>query len=143
MLLAKLLFTAAVAVLYFAFGWGAYAAFGALAWWQFILALCLYLPPSTFVFYLAGMAYERGKKAGNVPALADYIVMVLKPLAGLHNLANNLLPMQAVFLKISLRPATTKRLNDYVDGPAGWRRDLALHIREQLLNWADPDGIHK
>lgn len=144
---AKVGITIAIAVMYLAFGWGIYAAWSALSWWQFTVALCLYLPPSTLVFYWAGMAYERGKEhARNVPELSDYAVLLLKPLAGLHNTAHNLLPMTVLFLWPSFRLATTMRLNDYVENGKGhwsWHRPLALAIREQLLNWADPDGVHR
>lgn len=145
--LAKSLITIAIAAFYLAVCWAGYAAWNALAWWQFAIGLCLYLPPSTLVFFWAGMAVERGMKhARNVPELSTYAVMLLKPIAGIHNLLHNLLPMTVLFLWPSFRPATTKRLNDYVDHGRGrwsWHRPLALYIREQLLNWADPDGVHK
>jgi hypothetical protein len=147
MKLGKTLVGVAIAVFYAAVCWAGYAAWSALSWWQFVLGLCLYLPPATLVFFWAGMAYERGKDhAKNVPELSDYAVRLLKPLAGFHNMMHNLLPMTVLFLWPSWRPATTMRLNDYVDAGRGrwsWHRPLALFIREQLLNWADPDGVHR
>lgn len=147
MVAAKVAATVMVAVLYLAFGWALRAVWQALPWWQFLLGLCLYLPPATAVFFWAGMAYEEGKDfKKNVPELAEYVITLIKPLAGLHNLANNLLPMTVLFLWPSYRLATTHRLNDYVDfgrGKWSWHRPLAQGIREQLLNWADPDGVHR
>jgi Ca2+/Na+ antiporter len=147
MIAAKIAATIMVAAMYLAFVWGLRSAWNALSWWQFLIALCLYLPPATLVFYWAYMPHERRKKSNEgVPELSGYIVTLLKPMAGLHNLAHNWLPMTAVFLWPSFRPATTMRLNDYVDHGRGrwsWHLPLALAIREQLLNWADPDGVHR
>jgi phosphatidylglycerophosphate synthase len=150
-LLAKILFTVAAAVFHLAFLWGVKAAWDALPAWGFVLALCLYLPPSTFLFYLAGMGVERGRrvehgKPGRITELSGFVVVLLMPLAMVHNALHNWLPMTVLFLWPSWRPATTMRMNDYADhgkGKWGYHRPLAVFIREHLLNWADPDGIHK
>lgn len=143
MKLAKLLFTIAVLALYAAWATGLHAVWQALTIPQFIVGLAAYLPAATLIFFWAGMAAERGKKSNVIPELSAYIVMLLKPLAGLHNIANNNLTMVAVFLDPPHEFMTTKRLNRYVAGPAGRRQRIALFIRDQLLNWADPDGIHE
>lgn len=142
MKLAKVLFTIAVVVFYAAWAMGMHAVWQALTLPQFILALAAYLPVATFLLFLAGMVVERGENDHHVPELAAYLVKLLWPIAGLHNLANNVLTMTLVCLDLPREGATTKRMNRYADGPDGWRRRLALFVREQLLNWADPDGIH-
>jgi hypothetical protein len=107
------------------------------------LALCIYLPLATWLFYLAGMAFDRAKhEGGNDPAAEAIVRYVLGPLASLHNAAHNALPMSILFLDLPREFATTKRLNRYVDGSPGWRRDLALQMRERLLNRYDRRGVH-
>lgn len=114
----------------------------ALLWF---LALIAYLPIGTWLFYLAGMAFDRAKHdhpGGNDPLANAIVACVLGPLASLHNAAHNALPMSILFLDLPREFATTKRLNRYVDGPPGWRRDIALQMRERLLDRYDRRGIH-
>jgi hypothetical protein len=142
-LLAKILFTAAAAVFHLAFLWGVKAAWDALPAWGFVLALCLYLPPSTWLLYLAGMAIDRAKDEDrSLPELSAYLAVLFAPLASVHNFLNNTLPMTALFLDFPRELATTKRMNRYADGPDGLRKKGALAIREQLLNVFDWRGIH-
>jgi hypothetical protein len=143
MLLAKVLFTAAAAVFHLAFLWGVKSAWDALDVWQFVIALCLYLPPSTWLLYLAGMAIDRAKDADKaLPELSAYLAILFGPLAGVHNMLNTVLPMTLLFLDPPRELATTKRMNRYADGPDGWRKRGALAVREQLLNVFDWRGIH-
>lgn len=142
MRLAKALFTIAVSVFYAAWAFGMHATWQALTPPQFAVALAAYLPVATFLLFLAGMVVERGKKDGNLPELSAFLVKMLWPLAAVHNFANNVWTMTLVCLDPPREPATTMRMNRYADGPDGWRKRLALFIREQLLNWADPDGVH-
>jgi phosphate/sulfate permease len=142
-LLAKIMFTVAAAVFHLAFLWGVKAAWDALPAWGFLLALCLYLPPSTWLLYLAGMAIDRAKDEDrSLPELSAYLSILFAPLASFHNFLNNMLPMTALFLDLPRELATTKRMNRYADGPDGLRKKGALAIREQLLNVFDWRGIH-
>lgn len=109
-----------------------------------VLAFVIYLPIGTWLFYLAGMSFDRAKHSeqGNDPVAQVVVRYLLGPLASLHNAANNALPMTILFLDLPREFATTKRLNRYVDGPPGWRRNVALAVRERLLNRYDRRGIH-
>jgi hypothetical protein len=143
MMLAKFLFALAGAAFYVLWGLGAVALWRAYPAPVLVLALVLYLPVATFVLFLAGMAAERGRQSGNVPELSAFLVRVLEPFAALHNMANNVLTMSLVCLDPPREAATTKRMNRYADGPDGWRKTFAVFVRTQLLDWADPDGVHR
>jgi hypothetical protein len=154
MKLAKILFTLTVIAFYGAWVWGARSAWQALTLPQFAIALGLYLPASTLVLFWAGMAIERGKKTGVMPELSAYLVKLLWPFAALHNAGNNVLTMTVVCLDPPrwFELATTKRVNRYADEEpdwwvrltgASWRRSVAQFLRTQLLDWADPDGVHR
>lgn len=144
MLLAKVLFAVAAAVLYAVWAWGAWAVWGALSWWALAGVLALYLPIATWLLYLAGMAVDRANdEAHALPELSDFLARLIWPIAAIHNCANNAWPMMILFGFDPPRElATTKRLNRYVNGPDGWRRRLALFVREQLLNVFDWRGVH-
>lgn len=143
MTFAKFAFTVAVAVLYVFWGWGMWTVWQALPWWHFLAALTLYLPPATWLLFLAGMSVIRAdKQAHALPELAAYIKNLLLPMAAIHNAANNVLPMSIVFLDLPQELTTTKRLNRYVGGPDGLRKSRALAMREQLLNVFDYRGVH-
>jgi hypothetical protein len=156
MWVAKASFTVAVAVLYWIFGSTVFDAWIANPWWLFLLKSFFYLPAATLVFYWAGMAVERGLKHDapemhRIPELARYVATLIAPLAALHNAGNNLLTMTVLTFdppinkntRTVVELATTLRMNRYADGPDGKRKNIALFVREQLLNWADPDGLHK
>jgi hypothetical protein len=143
MLFIKFVFAVAALVFHAAFAWGAWSVWNALTWWQFLLALCFYLPPSTWLLYLAGMAVDRAKdKDHALPELSAYLATWFGLLAGLHNCMNNALPMTLLFGDLPREFATTKRLNRYADGPDGRRRRMALWVRDQLLNIFDWRGVH-
>jgi hypothetical protein len=140
----KAIFALAVAVLYGVWAWGAWSVWHALPWWAFFLVVMFYLPPATWLLFLAGMALVRAdKEAHALPDLAHFLEVLVYPLAIVHNAANNVLPM---FILFGFDPprelATTMRLDRYADGPEGWRRRLALAIRAQLLNVFDYRGTH-
>lgn len=141
---AKSLFALAVVVLYVTWLWGAWSVWQALPLWAFVVVLALYLPPATWLLFLAGMAIIRAdKQAQALPELAAFLMVLLYPLAALHNAANNALPMSIVFgFDLPRELATTRRLDRYADGPDGWRKRLALAIRAQLLNVFDYRGVH-
>lgn len=140
--LAKLLFAVATLVMHIAWSMGVGYLWQSLPWWGFVVGLILYLPPATWILYLAGMALERAaEKDVNLPELAAFLEDLFKPIAAVHNIANNALPMSIVFLSPPRELFTTKRLNRHVAGGA-WRGDLALFVRGQLLNFADHRGVH-
>jgi hypothetical protein len=139
---AKVLFTVAVAAFYAAWLTLLGAVWGALPPWGFALALALYLPPSTWLLFLAGMGIERAVKNGALPELPTYLVKLVWPFAAVHNALNNSVTMTIICVDLPRELATTKRMNRYADGPEGWRKRFALFVRQQLLDWADPDGYH-
>lgn len=142
---AKVLFSAGALVFHVLFFWGVGTIWLALPWWAFTLALTLYLPPATWLLYLAGMAINRAEvQAHALPELAAFLSRLFWPLAAAHNLLNNVLPMTLAFgFDPPLELATTKRLNRYADSDGDhWRKRLALAVREQLLNVFDWRGVH-
>jgi len=139
----RILFTISALVCAAIFGWIAYTVYNALPAWALALGIIAYLPMATWVFYLAGMCLERVERDGTMTEMAAFISRrLLWPVAAAHNFLLNAIVMTVLFLDLPREPATTKRMNRYVDGPPGWRRDMALAIRAELLNAADPRGIH-
>ena len=140
--IAKALFALCAAVFHWAWALGIDAAWQMLPWWGFLVALQFYLPVATWLLYLAGMALERAAEADrNLLELAEFIENLFKPLAAVHNILNNAMPMFIVFFSPPKELFTTKRLNRHV-AQGGRRGELALFVREQLLNFADHRGIH-
>jgi len=105
------------------------------------VALFLWLPPGTWLFYLAWTAIERAKADGKVSRLAAPVANVILLAGWLHNAALTLTWGTVLFLDLPRELQLTKRLNR-LEAAGGWRGRFAGWLREAFLNHYDRRGVH-
>lgn len=103
------------------------------------LAALLYL---VWFFYLAVMSLARARQAGTLSNGARIMGLPILYLGLALDCLGNLTFAMLIFLDLPREPLVSSRLQRYVDGPPGWRRNLALVFARHLLDPFDPRGFH-
>lgn len=103
------------------------------------LAACWLL----WVFYVCVMRLKMLRDAGTLTAGQKVLGYPTLLVGLLLDLAVNLVVASALFVELPREWTVSARLWRHSNDDGGWRKRLALWLRVQLLDTADPNGVHR
>lgn len=112
-----------------------------MAWAWLVLAELLAIPV-LWLFYLAVMNLSGVKKSGGLNSPAKAIGYLIFVIGYLLDVIINVATVSFIFLDPPRQWTVSQRLQQYVDGRPGWRRNLALWFANNLMNPFSPGGPH-
>ena len=113
-------------------------------WYWFLLPLIIpFGIREIWLRYLAIMALKRAKDEGKLSKAAFSFGVTLLVPAYLMDVLGNITICTVLFLDLPREALITSRVQRYVDGKDGWRRNLAIWFARHLLNPFDADHIHR
>lgn len=88
------------------------------------------------------MGIYRAKLKGNLKGLNLIFAYPIVILAVIVDVFFNLVVAPVVFLDFPREMLVTTRLQRYMAGEEGWRKNIANYICNSILDIFDPDGDH-
>jgi hypothetical protein len=111
--------------------------------YAFYVALCsAVLLPVVWLFYLGIMTLKRARDEGKVTRPAEMVGVPIYWTGVLLDFLGNITFAVLIFRDIPREVLVSQRLQRYVDGPPGWRRERAIWWAEHFLDPYDPRGYH-
>ncbi len=97
---------------------------------------------SFWALYVFTMGIYRAKLKGSLKGLNYVFALPLVLLAVIVDVGSNFFVAPLVFLDWPRETLVTARLQRYMAGPEGWRKDVAEYICNSVLDVFDPEGNH-
>ena len=113
-----------------------------LLWAVILISMSALLLPATWVVYLAIMNLMRVRDTVGLSIAAERCGKALLYFGLFLDFLCNVLTCTLIFRDIPRDFLVTSRLQRYVDGPEGWRKDRAIWWAENMLDSFDPTGSH-